>query len=81
MATRTMVMSCACRLLVSLGYTIADFCSAGTGAASYKAVEKQATRLQVYAVELPGRGRRANETAVSRAWQRNTTGFSCGETL
>ena len=42
------------------------FCSAGTGVASYQAVAKQVTRLQVYAVELPGRGRRAHETAVSR---------------
>ena len=34
--------------------------------ASYQAVAAQSTRLQVNAVELPGRGRRANETAVSR---------------
>jgi amino acid adenylation domain-containing protein len=48
------------------GMPLLIFCSAGTGVASYQAVAKQVTRLQVYAVELPGRGRRAHETAVSR---------------
>jgi amino acid adenylation domain-containing protein len=59
---------CVCRLSPSdvVGIPLLIFCSAGTGVASYQAVAKQATRLQVYAVELPGRGRRAHEAAISR---------------
>ena len=48
------------------GLPLLIFCAAGTSAATYGAVAEKATRFQVYAVELPGRGRRSEEACISR---------------
>eukprot|EP00928_Gymnodinium_smaydae_P007859 TRINITY_DN1280_c0_g1_i7.p1 TRINITY_DN1280_c0_g1~~TRINITY_DN1280_c0_g1_i7.p1 ORF type:complete len:1450 (-),score=287.98 TRINITY_DN1280_c0_g1_i7:539-4609(-) len=47
------------------GAPLLILCAAGSSAASYQAVAEQLTKLQVYAVELPGRGSRANEESIA----------------
>lgn len=46
------------------GLPMIIFCAAGTSAATYQAVAER-SRLQLYAVELPGRGCRADEATIS----------------
>jgi len=48
------------------GVPLLVFCAAGAGVATYQAVAEQARRVRVFAVELPGRGRRAHEPAEVR---------------
>ncbi|CAE8684681.1 unnamed protein product [Polarella glacialis] len=43
------------------GCNLLIFCAAGTGAEAYQAVAKHLGNMQVYAVELPGRGQHASE--------------------
>lgn len=47
------------------GLPMLIFCAAGTSAATYGGVAERASRLQLFGVELPGRGRRAEEPVVS----------------
>eukprot|EP00928_Gymnodinium_smaydae_P031690 TRINITY_DN2317_c0_g2_i1.p1 TRINITY_DN2317_c0_g2~~TRINITY_DN2317_c0_g2_i1.p1 ORF type:complete len:792 (-),score=131.61 TRINITY_DN2317_c0_g2_i1:447-2738(-) len=47
------------------GTPLLILCAAGSSVASYQAVAEQLTKLQVYAVELPGRGSRADEDPIS----------------
>eukprot|EP00928_Gymnodinium_smaydae_P037963 TRINITY_DN2628_c0_g1_i7.p1 TRINITY_DN2628_c0_g1~~TRINITY_DN2628_c0_g1_i7.p1 ORF type:complete len:440 (-),score=86.37 TRINITY_DN2628_c0_g1_i7:542-1813(-) len=47
------------------GAPLLILCAAGSSAASYQAVAEQLTKLQVYAVELPGRGSRAQEESIA----------------
>mmetsp|Transcript_118028 Transcript_118028/g.378332 ORF Transcript_118028/g.378332 Transcript_118028/m.378332 type:complete len:1518 (+) Transcript_118028:176-4729(+) len=61
-------LSCVTRLSppASTGLPLLIFCAAGSSAASYQAVAELMGFLQVYAVELQGRGRRAHEPPVPR---------------
>ena len=51
------------------GLPMIIFCAAGTSAATYQAVAERTSRLQLFAVELPGRGFRAEEPTVSEFQQ------------
>ncbi|CAJ1425077.1 unnamed protein product [Effrenium voratum] len=46
------------------GLPMIIFCAAGTSAATYAAVAERTTRLELFAVELPGRGTRADQPAL-----------------
>lgn len=46
------------------GLPMLIFTAAGTSAATYSQVAERASRLQLYAVELPGRGQRAEEAPI-----------------
>lgn len=48
------------------GCNLLIFCAAGTSAAAYKQVAEHAGSVQIYAVELPGRGQRAAEATETR---------------
>mmetsp|Transcript_49844 Transcript_49844/g.116280 ORF Transcript_49844/g.116280 Transcript_49844/m.116280 type:complete len:1480 (-) Transcript_49844:74-4513(-) len=48
------------------GMPMLIFCAAGTSATSYAQVAERATRMQIFAVELPGRGRRAHEPVITQ---------------
>lgn len=64
-------MGCVIRLspLEQRGLPMIIFCAAGTSAATYQAVAERTSRLQLFAVELPGRGFRAEEPTVSEFQQ------------
>ena len=64
-------MGCVIRLspLEQRGLPMIIFCAAGTSAATYQAVAERTNRLQLFAVELPGRGFRAEEPTVSEFQQ------------
>ena len=47
------------------GLPMIIFCAAGTSATTYQAVAERTKNLQLFAVELPGRGCRSNEPTVT----------------
>ncbi|CAE7446369.1 cmdD, partial [Symbiodinium pilosum] len=47
------------------GLPMLIFCAAGTSAATYGGVAERANRMQLFGVELPGRGRRVEEPVIS----------------
>eukprot|EP00438_Fugacium_kawagutii_P009245 Skav231856 [mRNA] locus=scaffold2307:101605:102780:+ [translate_table: standard] len=59
-------MGCVVRLSPpQRGLPMLIFCAAGTSAATYQAVAERCGGLQLFAVELPGRGCRADENVVT----------------
>ena len=87
-------MGCVIRLspLEQRGLPMIIFCAAGTSTATYQAVAERTSRLQLFAVELPGRGFRAEEPTVSEfqklfeslkgdvmTWARKYKSFGCNK--